>query len=186
MNKHILIASVVLSFSSLKLLSQTMNVTRPDNSSVIADFAVGEFRKSDKMVDGKFYHSFASEYATLMADPQIPALPYFPRSVLISDDSLCQHQILYESYVDIPDIDIEAASGSVNTGKSGKIYHLDAFFPGDLVTFHDAQTCKSTGGEIKFELYPYQYNPVQHKLRIYKNLRLIIRMVNSSNVFTNR
>ncbi|GEM_PF-4741297 len=179
MRIHILTGVVVISLVPAQLISQKISVTRLDASSLTADFAVGDFAPSTKRVDGRIYQSFASQISTIVSDPEVPALPYFPQSVLVQNNSECRHKILYDTYVDILDIDIEAPARALQTQNPQGVSHVDAFFPGDLVTFNQDHICQNTNGEIKFALFPYQYNPVQHKLRVYKNLKLIIELVRS-------
>ncbi len=181
MKKHILFCFLILVFLPGRLFSQDFELISSNGQSVTVDFSIDTFIKSDKIIEGKNYHTFAGQYPVLMSEKGAPALPFFSESIQMPEKGNYKYRILYDSYEDISGIDIVPSKGDIkrNTDPEsvpyvfGQTYNINGFFPGDLIKFGDNHILRNTRG-VTFSLYPYQYNPVQHKLRIYKNLRVVV------------
>lgn len=108
-------------------------------------------------------------------------MPYFSKSIQLPEKGNYSYKVVFDSYEDLENIDVVPSKGNLkrNTDPEsvpyifGEDYNKNDFFPGDLVKFGSPHILRNTRG-LTFSLFPYQYNPVQHKLRVYKNLRLII------------
>jgi gingipain R len=54
-----------------------------------------------------------------------------------------------------------------------EVYNQDQFYPGNLANMAEPYILRNTRG-VNIALFPYQYNPVQKKLRIYDDLKIRI------------
>ncbi|SDG54470.1 C25 family cysteine peptidase [Epilithonimonas hungarica] len=179
MRKNVLFSSLILIFLSGNSFAQDFKLINSDNQNITVDFDLGHFEKTEKSINGKNYHSFSKQYSVLMSEAGNPAMPYFSRSIQLPEKGDFSYKIVYDSYEDINNIDIAPSKGNLkrNTDPEtipyvfGESYKKDDFFPGNLAQFGDPHILRNTRG-VTFSLFPYQYNPVQHKLRIYKNLRV--------------
>jgi len=179
--KKILLNSLALIFLSTQFSAQTFKLTNSDNNSATVDFEINKLEKNFKSVEGKDYHTFSKQYSVLMSEKGLPAMPYFSESIQLPEKGNYDYKIVYDGYEDINGIDVVPSKGNLKRNVDpetipyifGQAYKKDEFFPGSLVKFGSPHILRNTRG-ITFSLYPYQYNPVQHKLRVYKNLRVII------------
>ncbi len=179
MKRNILFSSLVLVFLSGNSFAQDFKLINSDSQAIIVDFELNDFEKTEKTVNGKNYHTFSKQYSVLMSEAGKPAMPYFSKSIQLPEQGSFDYKIVYDGYEDIENIDIIPSKGNLkrNTDPEtipyvfGDNYNKNDFFPGKLVQFGDPHILRNTRG-VTFSLFPYQYNPVQHKLRVYKNLRI--------------
>jgi len=187
--KKILLSSFALVFLSTQFSAQTFKLINSDNKSATVDFEINKLEKNLKSVEGKDYHAFSKQYSVLMSEKGLPAMPYFSESIQLPEKGNYDYKIVYDSYEDINDIDIVPSKGNLKRNEDpenipyvfGEVYKKDDFFPGNLVRFGSPHILRNTRG-VTFSLYPYQYNPVQHKLRIYKNLRVVVDFNNKKGI----
>jgi gingipain R len=179
--KKILLNSLALIFLSTQFSAQTFKLINSDHNSATVDFEINNLEKNFKSVQGKDYHTFSRQYSVLMSEKGLPAMPYFSESIQLPEKGNYDYKIVYDSYEDINNIDVVPSKGNLKRNVDpetipyifGETYKKDEFFPNSLVKFGSPHILRNTRG-ITFSLYPYQYNPVQHKLRVYKNLRVVI------------
>lgn len=183
--KKILLTSIAVVFLSANFSAQTFKLINSDSQSATVDFEINQLEKNFKLVEGKDYHTFAKQYSVLMSEKGLPAMPYFSESLQLPEKGNYDYKIVYDSYEDINNIDIVPSKGDLKRNVDpenipyvfGEAYKKDEFFPSNLVNFGSPHILRNTRG-VTFSLYPYQYNPVQHKLRVYKNLRIEINFNN--------
>ncbi|MPS74084.1 MAG: T9SS type A sorting domain-containing protein [Chryseobacterium sp.] len=179
MIKNVLFSSLILIFLSGNSFAQDFKLINSDNENITVDFELNNFEKTEKSINGKNYHTFSKQYSVLMSEAGNPAMPYFSRSIQLPEKGNFSYKIVYDSYEDINNIDIVPSKGSLKRNTDPETipyvfsenYRKDDFFPGKLAQFGAPHILRNTRG-VTFSLFPYQYNPVQHKLRIYKNLRV--------------
>lgn len=182
--KKILLSFVALVLS-IQISAQSFKLINADSQSATVDFEISKLEKSFKTIEGKAYHTFSKQYSVLMSEKGLPAMPYFSKSIQLPEKGNYNYKIVYDSYQDIENIDIVPSKGNLKRNVDpetvpynfGESYKTNDFFPGELVKFGSPHILRNTRG-LTFSLYPYQYNPVQHKLRIYKNLRVVINFNN--------
>ncbi|WP_027383588.1 C25 family cysteine peptidase [Epilithonimonas caeni] len=179
MIKNVLFSSLILIFLSGNSFAQDFKLINSDNENITVDFELNNFEKTEKSINGKNYHTFSKQYSVLMSEAGNPAMPYFSRSIQLPEKGNFSYKIVYDSYEDINNIDIVPSKGNLKRNTDPETipyvfsenYRKDDFFPGKLAQFGAPHILRNTRG-VTFSLFPYQYNPVQHKLRIYKNLRV--------------
>lgn len=182
--RKILLTSIAVLFLSGQFSAQTFKLINSNSQSTAVDFELNQLETNFKSVESKDYHTFSKQYSVLMSDKGFPAMPYFSESLQLPDKGNYDYKIVYDSYQDI-NIDIIPSKGDLKRNVDpdtipyvfGEAYKKDEFFPGNLVKFGSPHILRNTRG-VTFSLFPYQYNPVQHKLRVYKNLRVEINFNN--------
>jgi hypothetical protein len=107
-----------------------------------------------------------------------PQLPMLTESLIIPDSARMEVRVLKSSYHEIEG-DVAPFKGPIlrTVDKAsvpytfGEVYKQDAWFPKDLASLRDPFILHDVRG-IVVEVYPFQYNPVQHKLRVYTELEV--------------
>ncbi len=189
MKKSILFQTFLLILISCQLSAQYFKLIHSESQTITVDFELDNFLKTEKNINGKNYHTFSKQYSVLMSEEGSPAMPYFSKSIQLPEKGNFSYKIVYDSYEDIENIDVVPSKGSLIRNIDtetipyvfGANYKKDDFFPGQLAQFGEPHILRSTRG-VTFSLYPYQYNPVQHKLRIYKNLRVEVVLNNKKGI----
>ncbi len=111
-----------------------------------------------------------------------PDLPKFSRSVIIPDLASYQVEIVSSNSSEIENIQIAPSKGNLTRNidpstvafNQGAIYQSNAWFPennSDLRTPHILADFR--GQTVVF--YPFQYNPVSHKLKITNQIEVVLR-----------
>ncbi|MDP6852828.1 MAG: C25 family cysteine peptidase [Candidatus Marinimicrobia bacterium] len=103
-----------------------------------------------------------------------PDLQKFSRSIIIPDNKQMALKVISAEYVDYENIHIAPSKGnltrSVNPAEIpfefGSVYEQNTFFPGDIAQLGDPYILRDLRG-VTVEFTPFQYNPVQQKLRVY-------------------
>ncbi|MDP6570473.1 MAG: C25 family peptidase propeptide domain-containing protein, partial [Candidatus Marinimicrobia bacterium] len=102
-----------------------------------------------------------------------PDLQKFSRSIIIPDNKQMALKVISAEYVDYENIHIAPSKGnltrSVNPAEIpfefGSVYEQNTFFPGDIAQLGDPYILRDLRG-VTVEFTPFQYNPVQQKLRV--------------------
>jgi hypothetical protein len=124
-------------------------------------------------------NALTSGFLTEIGLPQIPTLSTF---IGIPDNAGVTVSATYESYDVIDDVDIIPAqipepeggyAESVPFSLNAEAYNQDSFYPeniveaGDPVIMQDIRMVQTT-------VFPVQYNPVRHQLKVYRNINVSI------------
>lgn len=129
-------------------------------------------------IDGQQYIDFNQSYRVVMQEKGAPKLPKFSTSVLLPAKGNAQLVVEYDGYYEIDNAQVAPSKGNLkrNTDPASVVYEFgpaytqNAFFPGNLAVASDPFVLRELRGQT-ITFYPYQYNPVTKKLRVYENLR---------------
>ncbi|SCY37564.1 C25 family cysteine peptidase [Flavobacterium caeni] len=132
-------------------------------------------------INGAAYEDFSGIDAVLMLDKDAPALPMVSESLIIPNTGNVTIDIAYDSYAEFDNIHVAPSKGSLKRNVNpasiplhfGAAYNTDAFFPGALAKAGTPYVFRDTRG-VTVTFYPYQYNPVTHQLRVYKNITVTV------------
>lgn len=132
-----------------------------------------------KAYNGLLYEDFNLVSNIKMLQEGAPELPVFSESLVIPNVGATSIEVTYDSYEELDNINILPSKGSLKRNVNpvlipynfGTTYTTDAFFPGKLAETAAPFIFRNTRG-ITVTFYPYQYNPITKKLRIYKNIRV--------------
>jgi len=170
--KTTLLLVILLSIASANAQNIKLSLNK-DNTVVVihTETAVA----ADQVVDGLSYKDFGTSILTMQKGA--PALPAHSASVLLNAGGKVTLEVGYDSFEEYSNVNILPSKGSltrnINTAdvafESGPAYSQDAFYPGALAQMGSPYTFRDTRG-VTVSFYPYQYNPVTKKLRVYKNI----------------
>lgn len=105
-------------------------------------------------------------------------------AITIPDDANMQVQIVSETHYDIPDVALIPSKGNLTRDIDpssvdyvyGSAYQKNQFFPGTLATLQTPYILRDLRGQSIW-IYPLQYNPVTHTLRVYKSMTIKVSQV---------
>lgn len=131
------------------------------------------------------YIDFSQSYKVTMLEKGAPQLPTFSSSVILPAKGNAEIAVEYDSYYEI-DGHVAPSKGNLKRNVDpasvaytfGEAYNQNAFFPGNLAVASEPFILRELRGQT-ITFYPYQYNPVTGKIRIYENLR--VRVITNTN-----
>lgn len=174
-------SKIILSFLSVFLCStlfaQNFKLISESSNSILFENEVNEFIRNTYVLNGKNYHNFSKDHKVLTSELGAPALPFFSQAVQVSNRGNVSYELVYDDIEVIENIEILPSKGNLKRNVNpadvpftfGEIYEQNSFYPQDLVKVSEPFILKNTRG-VSVSFYPYQYNPVEKKLLIYKNM----------------
>lgn len=173
-------ALVMLFFS----FTQAQNFRLEAEATHLVEFSheLNPFERNTVLINGTEYHNFGLSHQVLTSEKGEPAVPFFSQAVQIFHKGKASYEIQHDGYFEIEDIQITPSKGDLKRNVNpdtvpytfGEIYDQDAFYPGELSVMSEPHVLRDARG-VTVSLFPFQYNPVQKKLRIYQNLRVVVR-----------
>ena len=159
--------------------AQDFQLLHSDENSVEFTHSTREFAQHPVLIDGRNYQNFAFGHAVLTSEKGAPALPYFAQSIQVPNSGKLSYEVVYDGYYEIQDIEVAPSKGNLKRNVNpdtvpyefGTAYNQDQFYPGNLSDMTNPFILRTTRG-VNVALFPYQYNPVQKRLRVYENLRV--------------
>jgi len=128
--------------------------------------------------EGEMYLARLEDGASLLRAGS-PDMHKYARSIVIPDDRQMAIKVLSSDFVDYENILIAPSKGNLSRlidhsdveYEFGPVYQQDKFFPGDLVGLEDPYILRDVRGQ-SVVFYPFQYNPIQKVLRVYKTIEV--------------
>lgn len=164
-------------------ISQAQNFKLEAESTHSVEFSheLNPFERNSVLINGNEFHNFGLTHKILTSDKGDPAVPFFSQAVMISPKGKVSYEIQHDGFYEIENIQIAPSKGDLKRNVNpdtvpytfGEVYNQDAFYPGELSVMGDPHLLRDVRG-VTVSLYPFQYNPVQKKLRIYQNLRVVV------------
>ncbi|MEI6898915.1 MAG: C25 family peptidase propeptide domain-containing protein, partial [Bacteroidota bacterium] len=119
-----------------------------------------------------------------------PDLPKLTTSLVIPDIAGMGFRVLSSTYKDFENIQIAPSKGIITRDidpstipyQYGNAYMKDQFFPGNLVETREPFIVRELRGQTLL-IYPFQYNPVTKKLRVWYDLT--VELYKNSEIGTN-
>lgn len=169
----------VLSFTTAWAQNFTLLDNAPNQVIAAHQLESVPFMHSD--INGTSYIDFSKNHKITMLEAGAPQLPIFSKSFLLPEKGKATLVVEFDNYYELSDIQVTPSKGNLkrNVNPSlapytfGAAYNQDAFFPGKLAVASDPFILRELRGQT-ITLYPYQYNPVTKKMRVYENLRVRI------------
>ncbi len=118
-----------------------------------------------------------------------PDVPKMTTSLIIPDLAGMDCRVLSSSYRDFENIELAPSKGVISREVDpasvpytyGKVYQSDLFFPGSLSGTREPYIVRDLRGQTLIA-YPFQYNPVSKKLRVYYDLTIELYSATASGV----
>ncbi|MCW4469023.1 C25 family cysteine peptidase [Flavobacterium sp. MFBS3-15] len=177
MKKH-LTFSLLASISLLGASAQDIKFLKDNGNGMALQNTAPAFIKQDKLVNGATYQDFGNTAKVFTMTKGAPALPVHSESVIVPDAGNVTIVVTYDSFEEFDNISVLPSKGSLKRNitpsavpyEFGGTYSQDAFYPGNLAEMSSPFILRGTRG-VTVSFFPYQYNPVTKKLRLYHGIR---------------
>lgn len=161
--------------------AQNFTLVSQSSSQVEFTHELNPFERNSIQINGNEYHNFGLSHKVLTSESGAPAMPFFSESIMVPKKGNVSYEVQFDGYYDIENINIASSKGNLKRNVNpdtvpytfGEVYNQDAFYPGNLSSMSEPYILRDARG-VSVTLYPYQYNPVQKKLRVYNNLRVVV------------
>ncbi len=170
----------------------TRSIIQSDISSLTIEYHFNGFTTSSRTHDGIVYNYLHIKDFSKMGLVGKPALPAHNDIVLLPGDNFTI-QILEAPFTEYSGFNIfpalepasdEAGSPEPSFQIDSATYSTNAFFPHDIVALQLKQKVRGMNVGI-FQIRPVQYNPVTHKIRVYKYIKYRILFNDTKGDFQN-
>ena len=173
----------VLGISSLK--AQQFKLLDAQENQLVVEHHLQTSPYNFTHINGKDHINFGKTYKVTTLQKGAPQMPTFSESVVVPSKGNVTLAVEYDSFYELSDVFVSPSKGNLKRNidpsnipyEFGEAYSQDAFYPGNLAVASDPFILRELRGQT-VTFYPYQYNPVTKKLRIYENLR--VRVVTST------
>ncbi len=180
----ILLASALAAVAASTTLADdhaTVRIVESTADRLVVQYEIGEYNATPITVDGQNYVGITLGQEPIMNDSGAPALPKVCRSIIIPDDAQMTVKVLSASYHELTDTNVISSKGPILRTVDpnavphtfGPTYTADAFYPGETVTLGEPYIMRHHRGQV-VRLFPFQFNPVRHALRVYTQVTIEI------------
>ena len=167
--------------TSIFTFAQTQKIVSTEKNNFTIQNTSEKYISAKKTIENVSYEDFSKTTKVLTIEKNAPALPFYSKSVEISNIGKLSYEISYDSYEEFSNINILPSKGSLKRNVNpdnipfvfGRQYSQNAFYPGNLASVSTPFIFRTTRG-ITTSFYPFQYNPVTKILRVYKNISIKI------------
>ncbi len=168
-----------------------VDVISSNDDLIELQYTLSGFYKENIEIKGQTYSKIEIPHEGIFLDRGYPELPHINRSVLIPPRADMQATVVDYDYVEFDKIMIVPSKGNLTRDIDPEtvpysfdpVYQEDAWYPQDLVLTQEPYIMRDARGMV-VQVQPFQYNPVQHKLRVYKNVTVQVNNVGVSDVNT--
>jgi len=145
------------------------------------NYKIGNFSWNPVIINGSTFYKITLDKEPNIMEKDKPDLPKVCRSIIIPDDRKMAVELVNASYKEYYNISIAPSKGIISREinpeyipyKFGRAYKIDGWYPKNLTKLDDPYILRDFRGQV-VEIYPFQYNAVEKKLRFYDNI--IIRV----------
>ena len=172
------IFALIAVFSVTSLTAQQFELLDAQENQLLVKHHLLETPYGFTTIAGKSCINFSKSHKITTLEKNAPQVPVFSESVILPNKGNAILIVEYDSFYELSDVIVSPSKGNLkrNTDPAavpyefGAAYMQDAFYPGNLAVASDPFILRELRGQT-ISFYPYQYNPVTKKLRIYENLR---------------
>jgi len=132
------------------------------------------------------YQNFSKQFGVVLDEKGKPELPYFSKAVWVpTHNSQINYEIEYDGYTDVQNFLVVPSKGVLYRNQNpsiiqhtfGQQYQTNEFYPSKIAEVGEVYNWRQING-VNVVFYPFQYNPVTKVLRIYHNIRVVIKSEN--------
>jgi Peptidase family C25/Propeptide_C25/Secretion system C-terminal sorting domain len=168
---------------SIRLLDET-------EREILVEFNLINYESDKVSVEGKQYRKFTFNGSSSVLEKGSPDIHKVAKSLIFSDKDDVSIEILDQDFVEIKDVSIISSKGNVfrTTNPQNLSYDFNErytkneFFPGKLAQFGEAYTFRKFDGRA-LTFFPFQYNPIEKTVRVYKRIIVKINKLSSQSQF---
>jgi gingipain R len=148
-----------------------------------------DYQSLRKFYNGALYEDFSAITKVYTMVKDAPSLPVFSESVVVPSAGNFSLEITYDSFEEFDQVLVLPSKGTLKRNINpaevpytfGNEYVQNDFFPGNLAQVGQPFIFRNAIG-VTIQFYPYQYNPVSKKLRVYKNITVSLINSESNNL----
>ncbi len=185
----ILIISINNVFANSYSDKNKIELLNSKNGKIVVKLNTKSFSKSIVNTPRGEAYIFNADNFSMILKKGAPALPKFTKSIIIPDMANMQVKIVDSKYTEIENVNIAPSKGNLYRDKDpntipyvyGKEYDANQNYPGELAELSDPYILRDYRGQT-INFYPFQYNPLTKKLRIYSELT--VELVENKNVIS--
>jgi len=146
---------------------------------LLLSYAIEDYSTEEILINGEIYERIVLEKEPNLVSKGNPELAYIARSVIVPDSSTMDIRVLSAEYIEYNQVKIAPSKGNLLRSvdpstvpyEFGNAYTNDAWFPETIVELREPYILRDFRGQVVL-LTPFQYNPVQEKLRFYQHVKL--------------
>ena len=189
--KKIYFSLFLLTSVVFNVLSQEQRLVSSNPTNLIVKNTSKNYNSVKKVVGDVLYEDFKGVSKILMMQKDAPELPVYSKSVQLPNSGKVSVEITFDGFEEFDNINVLPSKGSLKrninpndiANQFGSAFYENDFFPGNLAEISKTFIFRNTrGATVVF--YPFQYNPVTKKLRVYKNISARV-ITNQSETGTN-
>jgi hypothetical protein len=159
----------------------TVEVISSDNEKTVLEFRIGSFEQYNMEIEGQIYQQIRLGEEGFLLEKGFPELPYISRSIVIPDQAKMEVRYVGGEYLDLVsrvapskgllyrNVDPQQVPHSFSSS-----YQLDEYYPNYLVKNDDPYVFRDFRG-LTVRAFPFQYNPVENKLRVYTRMLVEVK-----------
>lgn len=155
----------------------SVQVNSSNNGGFTIKASLGGYYQSLLSINGSDYQHIQLPAAYPNLEAGHPDLPYLNVAIKIPSTGKYTSRVVASEFIEYPDFLVSPSKGNLPvTAESasvpysfGECYNNDAFYPGRLSEEQQAFILRNQRGQ-SINIYPFQYNPVTHTLRVYYHL----------------
>ncbi|MBW6516187.1 MAG: T9SS type A sorting domain-containing protein [Candidatus Cloacimonetes bacterium] len=166
----------------------SIDVLSSNEMSTIIEYRIGSFNRDLIEINGEdYYKTYLGKEGILLQEGE-PELPLLARSIVIPNQAEKEVFIRDAEYVDL-EMRVIPSKGLLFRNQDpdsipysfSAVYEQNEFYPGSLAELEEPYILRDFRGQT-VRVFPFQYNPVNHTLRVYTKLIVEVRTVGSSHV----
>ena len=152
------------------------------------DCSLSDFKIESVKINNKVFSNLILDGESKLYQKGFPDLPIICGSVIIPDKSIMGVKVTNSNYEEIDNINIVPSKGHILRSIDTKdvpysfddIYNKDIWYPEKIVDLSESYYIRDYKGQV-VRFYPFQYNPLQQKLRYYKEISVEIYPIGIDN-----
>lgn len=168
---------VACGFAAHSLLAQQFVLEASNETKTTFRHELQEHAIEVLPLNGKAHIQFSKTFDITTKEVGAPELPTFSESVILPNTGNYTLIVTHSDYEEWNNVNVLPSKGSLkrNVNPSsvpfafGEHYQTDAFYPGNLAEAGSPYVLRNARG-VTVTFYPYQYNPVTKKLRVYHTI----------------
>ncbi|MGC9338088.1 MAG: C25 family cysteine peptidase, partial [Candidatus Cloacimonadia bacterium] len=166
-----------------------VNVTQASDNLIEITYKLAGFTKNEIEIDGESYSLIGLPGEPVFLEKGLPELPKINRSVLIPARAKMVAKVTHYEVEEFHNINVAPSKGNLPRRVNPDdipywfetFYSTDSWFPEEITITHDPYILRDARGMV-VEVHPFQYNPIQKVLRVYKNITVQIENVGIDNI----
>jgi len=168
-----------------------VNVISSNENLIEIEYQLNGFYKKPVEINGEKYSKIILPDESIFLEKGFPELPRINRSVIIPAKAKMIARVVDYEIEEFRNIKIIPSKGNLLRSVNPEdvpytfsdFYATDSWFPQEIVTTYDPYILRDARGMV-VEVHPFQYNPAQKILRVYKNVRIKVENVGLDNINT--